>query len=197
MQPAPNAVTVFVLAGGKSTRMGSDKAFVMVDGKTLLERALQAARAVTQEVLIVGASDKFSAYAPVVEDVFWDRGPLGGIHAALMATATDLNLVLAVDLPFMKPSFLTYMCNRARERDAAVVVPRAAGGWQPLCAAYRKRFGSVAEKALAAGRNKIDSLFADAAIACIEEQEIMQAGFSLDIFRNINTREELEAADRA
>ena len=196
MQDARNAVTAFVLAGGKSTRMGSDKAFVLLNGQTLLERALDTVRAITPQVMIVGARSKFSTYAPVVEDIFLDRGPLGGIHAALMASATDLNLLLAVDLPFVEPSFLTYICNRARESDAAVVVPHAAGGWQPLCAVYRQEFGTLAEKALAAGRNKIDGLFAGVPVVSIVEPEITQAGFSLDIFRNINTREELEEADR-
>ena len=190
-------VSAFVLAGGKSTRMGSDKAFVVLDGETLLHHALQAVRTVTHQVMIVGLKSKFSSYAPVVEDMFPERGPLGGIHAALMRTGTELNLVLAVDLPFIKPAFLTYLCNRARESQAAVVIPRAAGGWQPLCAVYRKEFGALAEKALAVERNKIDSLFEDVSVAPIEEREITDAGFRLDMFRNINTQEELKEASGA
>jgi molybdenum cofactor guanylyltransferase len=196
MKGASSAVTAFVLAGGKSTRMRSDKAFAVLDGQTLLERALHTVRAVTHQVMIVGSKRKFSTYSEVVEDIFPDRGPLGGIHAALSATASEVNLILAVDLPFVEPSFLTYICNRARETKAAAVVPRGAGGWQPLCAVYRKEFGNVAEKALATGRNKIDSLFPEISLVSIEEQEITQAGFSLKMFRNINTREELEQADR-
>ena len=190
-------VSAFVLAGGKSTRMGSDKAFVVLDGETLLHRALQTLRALTHQVMIVGLKSQFSTYAPVVEDVFLERGPLGGIHAALMSTATELNLVLAVDLPFIDPAFLKYMCNRARETQALVVIPRAAGGWQPLCAVYRKGFGTLAEEALSGGRNKIDSLFTDVSVAAIEEQEITHAGFSVDMFRNINTREQLKEASGA
>ncbi|HVO62267.1 MAG TPA: molybdenum cofactor guanylyltransferase [Terriglobales bacterium] len=188
-------VSAFVLAGGKSTRMGSDKAFLVLDGETLLHHAVQAVSAVTHQVMIVGPKSKFSSYAPVVEDIFPERGPLGGIHAALMSTATALNLVLAVDLPFIEPAFLSYICNRARETQALVVIPRAAGGWQPLCAVYRKEFGTVAEKALAAGRNKIDSLFADVSVAAIDEQEITHAGFSVDMFRNLNTQQELKEAN--
>ena len=132
-------------------------------------------------------------YAPVVEDIFPERGPLAGIHAALMHTATDLNLVLAVDLPFMQPSFLSYLCDRAAQTQAAVIVPRAARGWQPLCAVYRKEFLPLAQEALADERNKIDSLFTKITVEPIEEPEIRRAGFSLDIFRNINTREQLAA----
>ena len=76
-------VTGFILAGGKSTRMGTDKAFIEFEGHTLLERALSLARSVTPDVRIVGAREKFAPFAPVVEDIFRERGPLGGIHAAL------------------------------------------------------------------------------------------------------------------
>jgi len=197
MQSAENVVTAFVLAGGKSTRMGSEKAFVVLDGKTLLERAMHTLRTLTQDVIIIGARSKFSMYAPVVEDIFPHRGPLGGIHAALTATHTHLNLVLAVDLPFVQESFLRFLLKAAQETDAMVVVPSAAGGWQPLCAVYRKVFGKAAEEALKVGRNKIDLLFGPVPVLTIPEQEIIRAGFSLDMFRNINTREDLKEPDRA
>ncbi len=187
-------ITAFVLAGGKSTRMGSDKAFAVVEGQTLLQRVLQTLRLVTRDVMIVGLQSKFRDYAPVVEDVFPERGPLGGIHAALRATATDLNLVVAVDLPFVPSSFLTYLGDRAQETNAAVVIPRAAGRWQPLCAIYRKSFATAAQKALAHGRNKIDALFLEVSVLSIEEEEITRAGFRLDMFYNVNTREQLQHA---
>ena len=186
--------TAFVLAGGMSRRMGSDKAFVQLRGQTLLQRILETARVVTPQVMIVGEKSKFTAYGTVVEDVFQKRGPLGGIHSALAATATDLNLILAVDLPFLEPRFLTYLYQQARESNAMVTLPRAAGGWQPLCAVYQKAFGRLAERALKSGDNKIDSLFADVPVALIAEQEIARAGFSPSMFRNINTLEELKAA---
>ena len=74
-------VTAFILAGGKSTRMGADKAFVEYDGRTLLARALDLARSITHDVRIVGSPERFAPFAPVVEDIFRDCGPLGGIHA--------------------------------------------------------------------------------------------------------------------
>src|SRR2546421_9488043 len=70
-------LTVFILAGGKSTRMGRDKAFVEFQGRTLLARTLDLAASVTPAVRIVGSRKKFAAFAPVVEDVFRDCGPLG------------------------------------------------------------------------------------------------------------------------
>lgn len=184
-------LTAFVLAGGKSTRMGSDKAFVVLEGRTLLDRALVSARAVSADVRVVGETAKFARFAPVVEDVFRGCGPLGGIHAALLASRTELNLMLAVDVPFASAALLEFLVGRARNSEALVTVARAGGRLQPLCAVYRRQFVGLAEKALRAGRYKIDALFEAGTTQVVEEPELAGAGFSAAMFRNLNTPEEL------
>jgi molybdopterin-guanine dinucleotide biosynthesis protein A len=190
-------VAAFILAGGKSTRMGTDKAFVTLDGRTLLARALEVARSVTADVRIVGDAAKYAAFAPVVKDVFRGCGPLGGIHAALRASQVELNLILAVDVPFASQAFLQYLIRRARSAPSAIVtVARTSEGWQPLCAVYRRDFAESAENALRGGCYKIDALFDQVRTQVITEDELESAGFSLRIFRNLNTPEELaEAAE--
>jgi molybdopterin-guanine dinucleotide biosynthesis protein A len=187
-------LTAFVLAGGKSTRRGSDKAFLDFRGRTLLDRALEIARTLTPEVLVVGERSRFNGKASVVEDVFRDRGPLGGIHAALSVTATELNLVLAVDLPFVSSGLLQYLVQRARSSSALAVVPASDEGWQPLCAVYRRAFLGHAERALLQGKNKIDPLFQTIEVLPIREPELSQQGFSANTFRNLNTPADLEQA---
>jgi molybdenum cofactor guanylyltransferase len=189
-------LTAFILAGGNSTRMGTDKAFAMLDGRTLLARALDRCRTMTSEVWIVGDRKKFAPFAPVVEDVFPGCGPLAGMHAALRTSRTDLNLVLAVDLPFVSPALLHFLVAQARQNGAIVTVPRAGKGWQPLCAVYRRIFAEAAETALRAGRYKIDALFEDAVTHAVGEEELRSAGFSPEVFRNLNTPEELADARR-
>lgn len=194
---APREATAFILAGGKSTRMGVDKAFLDFDGRTLLARALELARSLTPEVRIVGRQEKFARFAPVVEDVFPNCGPLSGIHAALRISPAELNLMLAVDMPFLPPAFLEYLISHARNAPGAlVVVPLCDGRWQPLCAIYRREFAEAAERALRAGRNRIDLLFDLVKIRVIEDDELKLAGFSPTIFRNLNTPKELEAIRR-
>src|SRR5215471_14228285 len=108
----------YVLAGGKSTRMGRDKAFLELGGKTLLRNALAFARAVASEVKIVGDPGKFGEFAPVVRDIYPDRGPLGGIHAALAESTGELNLMLGVDLPFLDVGFLQLLISAAQDSPA-------------------------------------------------------------------------------
>jgi molybdopterin-guanine dinucleotide biosynthesis protein A len=187
-------LTAFVLAGGKSSRMGADKALLQLPGQTLLQRGLELARSVSEDVRIVGVREKFGEFAPVVEDKYPNRGPLGGIHAALSATTNPFNLILAVDLPFLEKRFLLHLLAEARASGAVVTVPRAAGGLQPLCAVYRREFAALAEQALAAGRNKIDTLYAQTTVRIIEEDELVRFAFSPAMFDNLNTPEEWERA---
>lgn len=189
-------VTAFILAGGKSTRMGTDKAFVMLEGRTLLARMLELARSVCADVKIVGDPAKFAAFAPVVEDVFPGCGPLGGIHAALRSSQTELNLMLAVDMPFVSAAFLAFLVTRSRDSDAMVTLVHTSDGLQPLCAVYLRDFADSAEKALRAGLYKIDALFEKAQMQVIAKEELQVAGFSAELFRNLNTPEDLAEATK-
>jgi molybdopterin-guanine dinucleotide biosynthesis protein A len=197
MSMALRDLTAFILAGGNSTRMGTDKAFVMFEGRTLLARALEVCRTITSDVRVVGDRKKFAPFAPVVEDVFPGCGPLAGIHAGLRDSETDWNVVLAVDLPFVSPALLLFLVAQARESRAMVTVPRAGEGWQPLCAIYRRAFADAAETALRARRYKIDALFEDAGTHEVGEEDLRRAGFSPEVFRNLNTPEELANARKS
>ncbi len=154
-------LTAFVLAGGKSTRMGRDKALLEFQGETLLTHAVKLARSVTPEVRIIGDAKKFAPWGDVVEDIYPEHGPLGGIHAALAGTRSDLNLVLPVDMPLLDARFLEFLIHKAIENPAVVSVPRTGGRLHPLCATYRKEFVAIAKSSLEANRNKIDALFTE------------------------------------
>jgi molybdenum cofactor guanylyltransferase len=200
-EPTNQGVAGFILAGGKSARMGRDKALLPWRGQTLLERALRATRVVASATRIVGSKAKFEPYGTVVEDIFPERGPLGGIHAALSDCGLELNLVLAVDLPFVTPELLTYLIQRAQGSPCVAAVPRLQAGWEPLCAVYRREFAKVAEDALRKGENAIHSLLDGddalmdirAGIFAIDEKELAEVGFPAQMFRNINTIIDFEA----
>jgi molybdopterin-guanine dinucleotide biosynthesis protein A len=171
--------------------MGTDKAFVTLNGRTLLERMLDLARSVCADVRIVGDPAKFSQFAPVVEDVFRECGPLGAIHAALRSSQVDLNLIVAVDVPFLSAKFLEFLVAKSHTPGSMVTVVRTSDGWQPLCAVYRREFADLAERALQGRRYRIDALFYPETTLVVEERELREHGFSADLFRNLNSPEDL------
>lgn len=149
----------FVLAGGRSTRMGQDKTLLQVAGRSLLELALDKLRALglgaPATPRIAGTRPDLSSYAPVVPDLHPGCGPLSGIEAALAATTRPLNLFLPVDLPLLPARFLSWMLRRAEITGALVTVPRANGRPQPLCAVYHRDLLAGLTALLAAGNYKV------------------------------------------
>lgn len=112
MAPLPLGVSGYVLAGGKSSRMGQDKALLELAGKPLVQRAVEKLRRVCAEVSIVGNRAELGVYAPLVRDLHEGCGPLGGIEAALLHSAKDWNLLMAVDMPFLPVGFLDAWARR-------------------------------------------------------------------------------------
>jgi molybdopterin-guanine dinucleotide biosynthesis protein A len=188
----------FVLAGGKSSRMGmnADKAFLDFRGQTLIERALSVMGTVCERVTMVGDPAKLANYGPVVADIFPGCGPLAGIHAALAHSPAELNLMLAVDMPFVSRELLAFLFAAAEPSDAIITVPRTGRGFQPLCAVYRRDFSTAAEQALRAGKYKVDAAFSGVSVQVIEENELAAAGFSEQNFFNVNTPQDRLAAER-
>lgn len=172
--------------------MGEDKAGLQLDGQTLLEIAIEKTKDVATTVGIVGPREKFGVDA--IEDVFPNCGPLGGIHAALKHSICGLNLILAVDTPFVEAAFLRFLAQQAEASKATVTVARTSDGFQPLCAIYHKTFCDVAETALKQHRYKIDALFSLIKLRVIEEAEMRRFAFSPTMFQNLNTRAEYERA---
>jgi molybdopterin-guanine dinucleotide biosynthesis protein A len=204
MAPTQATRMAFLLAGGKSSRMGVDKAFLDFGGQTLLDRALTVLGAVCERVTIVGDPARFAKYGltkhepakhgSVVADIFPGCGPLGGIHAALAHSSAELNLMLAVDMPFVSTELLAFLFAQAEGSDAIITVPRTSKGLQPLCAVYRRDFLNAAEQALRAGKYKIDAAFSGVSTQVIEEGELAAAGFSEQSFFNVNTPQDRRTA---
>jgi molybdenum cofactor guanylyltransferase len=186
----------FVLAGGKSTRMGQDKAAITLNGLTLLQHALAALREVCRDVAILGKHELYGNLGPVYEDIFPGCGPLAGIHAALSNSQTRLNLIIAVDTPFLAPEFLSYLAERAKDSDAIVTTPEIEDYTQPLCTVYSLDFLPIAEQSLRSGNYKIVPLFPEGRTLVIQEAELRQLAFAADMFENLNTPEDLARARR-
>jgi molybdenum cofactor guanylyltransferase len=176
--------------------MGSDKALLPFPGGNLLQLILGKAKQLSPHTVIVGPRDQYALYGDVLEDMVPGCGPLGGIHAALSATQTELNLLLSVDMPLMTVDFLRWLLQAAADSNDLAIVPETEGRLQPLCAGYRRGALPAIERELKAGNFKVDRIFSLVKTRRISETELCAAGFTPAIFCNVNTPADYEAAAR-
>ncbi|RYD71102.1 MAG: molybdenum cofactor guanylyltransferase [Verrucomicrobiaceae bacterium] len=187
--------TAVLLAGGLSRRMGRDKALVEIAGEVLWKRQLIVLRQLNPtELFICGRPDKEyeGACCDVITDLVPDRGPMGGLHTALKHASTDTLLLLAVDMPAMKPAFLQGLLDKALAAQRSIV-PKGPNGVEPLAAVYRAESRTVVEECLSAEKLSMRTL-----IMTLEQQKLVELyaipEHDLPLFANVNTPEELAAA---
>ncbi len=178
----------FVVAGGRSARMGRDKADLPWGSATLLDHALARLREVCREVRVLcGPAPRYADRGvPIVLDAPRGAGPLAALVAALAGLAPDeLGLFLAVDLPLVPISLLRALSEAATGHD--VVVPVTAPGPHPLCAAYRAACLEPARRRLAAGELRMTSFWPDVRVRTLDETALSAHGEPDEILRNVNT----------
>jgi molybdenum cofactor guanylyltransferase len=189
-------VTGIILAGGKSRRMGQDKAFLPFGKGMLIERVIEVIQQVTADViLITNTPEQYQRFdLPMFADVIPDAGSLGGIYTGLVSAKTPYSLCLACDMPFVKPDFLRFLCDTAAEAD--VVIPRNAEDFQPLCAVYSQACREPIRQRVAAGRLKITGFFDQVSVRVINSELLARYDPHDVMFFNANTPEEYEQARR-
>jgi molybdenum cofactor guanylyltransferase len=151
-------VNGFVLAGGRSTRMGKDKTLLTYAGRPLVEHATCLLRASGFTPFIIGHRPDLEIYAPVTADLHPGCGPLGGIETALAATESEWNIIISVDAPLVPPVFLRYLAERAAITKAPATVPTLAGRIHPLCAVYSKSLLPVIRQAIQMRDYKVQNI---------------------------------------
>lgn len=186
--------TGVVLAGGKSRRMGRDKALLELDGQPLIEWVIQRIGRVCSEVLVVaGDAERYAGLgAPVVTDRFPGVGVLGGLHAGLHAASHELILAVGCDMPFLNSTLLRSFVDWVGGYDVAVL---RRGEWvDPLHAAYRRTCLPAMEAEIRAGRRRIISFFPQVRVRYVTEAEVAAIDPELWSLRNVNTPADWEAA---
>ena len=179
------AWTGVILVGGRSSRMGRDKALMEFEGRTLLDRTIQLLRPHVREVLVIGDPAKYApAHATVRPDGQPGKGPLGGVVTALACARYDRLLVLACDMPAINDRLLVQL-KRELDRGSDIVVPRHEGSTEPLAAAYHRRAIDALEECL---RNDVLKMSEAIARAKHDHLDIVPGtdGWPPDLFRNIN-----------
>ncbi|MCA9897944.1 MAG: molybdenum cofactor guanylyltransferase [Anaerolineales bacterium] len=187
-----SGLTVAIMAGGKSSRMGTDKSFVLFEGRPLIEVVMEAVASLGDETLLI--TNKLHAYAhlnlPMVSDVYPDHGSLGGIFTAVHAAAHPHTLVVACDMPWLNRPLLAYMIGLRQTAD--LIVPRWEKYPEPLHAIYSKACLDPIEAKLKAQQLKITSFFGQVSVRFVERGEIEPFDRNGRSFANINSPEDLE-----
>jgi molybdopterin-guanine dinucleotide biosynthesis protein A len=185
----------FILAGGKSSRMGCDKALLEIAGVSLIARATRLLQSVTSDTKIVASPSLYSSLGfPLVADDWPGCGPLGGIATALRVSKTPWNLVVACDLPYLTKAWLDLLIERALKSKADAVVPMNERGAEPLCAMYHKNAENRIRAAVEGGVRKITDSFADLRVEYLEPSEWKAFASEGLLFKNINSPADYEEA---
>lgn len=185
-----NSITGIILAGGKSSRMGQDKAFLLFSGRPLIEISIEKMSALFEEVVIVTNEPAlYEKYRiKTCFDIFKDKGPLGGIHTGLSFSNNFYNFVIACDMPFLREDLIRYMIDQKNGFD--VVVARQNGRYHPLCAVYSKGCIKPIEGQIQKDELRIIDSFKSVKVRIIDEEEVARFDPEGDSFLNVNTPED-------
>jgi molybdopterin-guanine dinucleotide biosynthesis protein A len=190
-------LTVAIMAGGKSSRMGTDKSFVEILGKPLIEHILERVSELGQRktILITNRPDDY-AYLGVsmYGDVLPEKGSLGGIYTAIHQSKTSATLVIACDMPFLNVDLLRYMIGLSGIQETDIVVPRVDGYPQGLHAIYSKNCLTPILERLDGDRLKVIGFYDSVRVRYIDEPEYKQFDPQGWSFYNVNTPDELREA---
>ncbi len=182
-------VSIAILAGGLSTRMGTDKGLVMLGDKPLIAHVIHRLSVLNVPMMII--ANQLEAYhafgIPVYRDVLAERSSLGGIYSALHHSSTRYTLCVACDMPFINPVLISEMIKRSAGYDA--VVPQIGEHPQGLHSLYSKTCLTTIQQQIEHHNFRVRDLFALLNTCWMGEDLIRQFDPQLDSFMNINTPE--------
>lgn len=189
------SVQGFILVGGASSRMGTDKASLLLDGRTFVQRIAEELSAVTDSVTLIGRdSGKLHLNLPSAPDAYPSWGALGGVHAALNASQLPWSLIVACDLPFVTARLFSSLTN-LREDFEAVAPIQKDGHPQPLAALYRKDPCLVrADQLIKSGERRPIALLQSVRTRWTPFNEVQELPGAEHFFDNINTPQDYEDA---
>jgi len=185
-------MTGIILAGGKSTRMGTNKAFLTVGGERLIDRTVRIFKDIFHEVILVTNTpfDYLDQDCTIATDIIKGKGALGGIYTGLFFASHDHSFVSACDMPFLDKSFIKYMIEKRDDHD--IVVPKLPDGLQPLYAIYSKRSLSAIKRNIGLNQLKITGFYKGLKILEISEVVIKSFDPECKMFFNVNTMSDLD-----
>lgn len=194
-----NTVTVAILAGGASRRMGRDKSFVELEGRPMIAHVIAHLEALALPVAIItNTPDAYAGFGlPCHTDVMPGSGSLGGIYTALWHSPTDYVLCVACDMPFLNPALLRHLIGLRAGYDA--VVPVTDGRAHGLHAVYARHSRDAMRAQIDAGNLRITDLLGALRVREVPADELRAFDPALRSLRNLNSPADIDqarAADR-
>ena len=141
-------ITAFILSGGKSSRIGTDKAFLNLNDQPTILRLIELLDSIFSEVAISSNQPELYEFTKkkVIKDIVPDKGPISGIHSALNSSNTIINFILSCDMPLVSREVINYLCDFKSNKK--ILLPRAQGRIQQLCGLYSKNILTEVEMLL-------------------------------------------------
>lgn len=191
MSELSKQLNCYILAGGKSSRMGEDKGLLELNGKTIIEYVIAQVKPLFKTVFIVSSNDQYSQFGlKVIPDLVKDIGPAGGILTALEHSSSEQNLLISCDMPFITSEALEYLS--AQINDYEIIIPIHHQKLEPLCGIYSKSCFNIWKQETEKGVYKLQNIISNFKTNELNVEE--HPLFQLDFFTNINTKEDLEKA---
>jgi molybdopterin-guanine dinucleotide biosynthesis protein A len=190
-------MTGIILAGGKNLRMGQNKAFLLVQGKRIIDRTRSIFIELFDEVLLVTNSplEYLDLNLRIVTDLYPEKGALGGVFTGLFHASYSHAFVAACDMPFLNRALISHLIALSPGFD--IVIPKTEDGWQPLHAIYSRRCMRFMEQLLLKGALKIIDFFPKVKKREVSTEEILPLDPQLLSFLNVNTPEDLARIQQA
>lgn len=177
-------LTGIILAGGKSSRMGQDKAFLDFQGKKLIEYSIDLLKPLCSQLLISVNQPGYEQFGiELIVDQYKNCGPIGGFHAALNASGDDWNLVVSCDTPFLNPELFEMLLEKREDWQA--VIPFHENGMEPLAALYHRDMAEYFEQSIQKGDYKLHRILKQANVKLVDVSDLLNKYPNL--FSNLNS----------
>ena len=185
-------MTGIILSGGKSSRMGANKAFLHVGGERLIDRTVRIFKEIFSEVILVTNNplDYLDQDCTIATDIIKGKGPLGGIYTGLFHASHERIFMAACDMPFLNRAFIEYIMDHCADFD--IVVPELPDGLQPLHAIYSRRCLPAIKRLIDKDQLKITGFYKGLKKLTIPEDVTKRFDPKGMMFINVNTEADLE-----
>lgn len=186
------AATGVILSGGRSLRMGEDKAFIEIEGMPIVQRICRLFLLLFQEVIIITSrKERYLQFGvKVYEDIIPDLGALGGLYTAITSASFSYSFVVACDMPFLRRNVIEYLIQKRDDYD--VIIPRTWDGLQPLHAIYSKNCLEAIQTVLKQNKRRIIDFLPLVHTNIVDSSEFYSLDPDMESFININTPEDLD-----